>query len=206
MHILHINSLDEVSKIDKLIEQGKNIFILVYMVGCGPCNATIPEWSKMVSALEKQYSKNEELVIIDINKDFVGSINQKYIGEIEGFPTIKYINNNGNSIEDYEDSSINKKDRSVDSFINWVESKINSVHDETPQSSASDVFIRLSNNAKSKTKTKKHKRKSTKHYFYKNKKGGKWSLKYKKSINCNKPKGFSQKQYCNYGRKTKKNT
>lgn len=31
----------------------------------------------------------------------------------------------------------------------------------------------------------------------------KWSLTYKKSINCNKPKGFSQKQYCKYG-KTKK--
>ncbi|MAV65054.1 MAG: hypothetical protein CMG00_07685 [Candidatus Marinimicrobia bacterium] len=26
--------------------------------------------------------------------------------------------------------------------------------------------------------------------------GGKWSLKYKRSINCNRPKGFSQKQYC----------
>ena len=32
-----------------------------------------------------------------------------------------------------------------------------------------------------------------------------WSLKYKRSINCNRPKGFSQKQYCKYGRnKTKK--
>jgi hypothetical protein len=29
----------------------------------------------------------------------------------------------------------------------------------------------------------------------------KWSQKYKKSINCKKPKGFSQKQYCKYGRK-----
>lgn len=28
----------------------------------------------------------------------------------------------------------------------------------------------------------------------------KWSSKYKKSINCKKPKGFSQKQYCKYGR------
>jgi hypothetical protein len=28
--------------------------------------------------------------------------------------------------------------------------------------------------------------------------GGKrrWSVKYKKSINCNNPKGFSQKQFC----------
>ncbi len=32
----------------------------------------------------------------------------------------------------------------------------------------------------------------------------KWSIKYKKSINCRRPKGFSQKQYCKYGRKTHK--
>lgn len=31
--------------------------------------------------------------------------------------------------------------------------------------------------------------------------GKKWSLKYKKSINCNRPRGFSQRQYCNYGAK-----
>lgn len=34
--------------------------------------------------------------------------------------------------------------------------------------------------------------------------GGKWSMKYKKSINCRKPKGFSQKQYCKYGRRQTK--
>jgi hypothetical protein len=28
-----------------------------------------------------------------------------------------------------------------------------------------------------------------------------WSTKYKRSIDCKKPKGFSQKQYCKYGRK-----
>jgi hypothetical protein len=35
--------------------------------------------------------------------------------------------------------------------------------------------------------------------------GGKWSVKYKKSIDCKHPKGFSQKQHCKY-RKTHKNT
>ena len=34
--------------------------------------------------------------------------------------------------------------------------------------------------------------------------GGRWTKKYKKSINCKKPKGFSQKQYCKYSRKKKK--
>ncbi len=43
-------------------------------------------------------------------------------------------------------------------------------------------------------------RKQNKNYH---KKGGKWSLTYKKSINCKKPKGFSQKQYCKYGRNKK---
>jgi len=33
------------------------------------------------------------------------------------------------------------------------------------------------------------------------KRGGSWSLKYKKSINCKRPRGFSQKQYCKYGKK-----
>ena len=36
----------------------------------------------------------------------------------------------------------------------------------------------------------------------------KWSIKYKKSIHCQNPKGFSQKQYCRYSRnrnQTRKN-
>ena len=45
-----------------------------------------------------------------------------------------------------------------------------------------------------KTKTKKIKK-------IKTKTKRKWSQKYKKSINCKRPKGFSQKQYCKYGRK-----
>ena len=33
--------------------------------------------------------------------------------------------------------------------------------------------------------------------------GRKWSMKYKKSINCSAPRGFSQRQYCKYGRRNK---
>lgn len=40
----------------------------------------------------------------------------------------------------------------------------------------------------------------------KKRKGRKWSAKYKRSINCKKPKGFSQKQYCKYGRKKGRKT
>jgi hypothetical protein len=55
------------------------------------------------------------------------------------------------------------------------------------------------NNKKSRSKNKY--KKNMKKQF-----GGKWSLKYKKSINCNRPKGFSQKQHCRYRNKnTRKN-
>ena len=53
-------------------------------------------------------------------------------------------------------------------------------------------------NKKYTIKTRKIKNKN-KNKKSKTKKG--WSLKYKKSIDCKRPRGFSQRQYCNYGRK-----
>lgn len=150
MYILHINTEKEVGKIDRLIKKGSDIFILVYMEGCGPCNATRPEWAKIESALKEQYAKNNKLVIIDINKDYLSKI--KHIGPIDGFPTMKYIGNYGKTVETYENSSVKKKDRSVSSFINWIETKINNTISTTQTSSPYHVFNRL------KTKKRVHKR------------------------------------------------
>jgi len=178
MYFLHINSEKDVGQIDKYIKKGHHVFILVYMEGCGPCNATRPEWAKLESALKDQYSKNNKLVVIDVNKDYLSSV--KHIGSIDGFPTMKYAGNYGKTIETYENSPINTKDRSIDSFINWIETKINTTISRTPTN--------FSN--KNRNKTYRKKRNSMR--------GGKWSRKYKLSINCKKPKGFSQKQYCKY--------
>ncbi len=129
MLILNIHNKEQLYKngskkniVDDMIRGKKHVFVLIYMEGCGPCNATRPEWSKMTDTLQKQYSKNKDIVIIDINKDLLSSV--KNVGSINGFPTMKYITNKGHTIENYEDSSIKNKDRSGDSFINWVESKI----------------------------------------------------------------------------------
>lgn len=188
MIVLHINSEKEVKEVDKMIKQGKDVFILVYMEGCGPCNATRPEWAKIESALKDQYANNNKLVVIDVNKDYLSSI--KYIGNVDGFPTMKYIGNKGKIVETYENASINKKDRSVSSFINWIESKINNMISTNKTSSAKHVYQRMNKSKKHiKTVNKKNKHR-----------GGKWTRKYKLSINCNNPKGFSQKQYCKYGR------
>jgi len=195
MIVLHINSKHDAKKIDKFITKGYDVFILVYMVGCGPCNATRPEWAQLESALKEQYKNNNKLAVIDVNKDLIPYI--KHIGPIDGFPTMKYIGDNGKTVENYE------KGRSVDNFINWIEGKINTVVSTELTSSPQNVYNRISktkkhtNNHRRKTKTRDNK-KVLKRV---NQSGGKWTRKYKASINCSNPKGFSQKQYCKYGRK-----
>jgi thiol-disulfide isomerase/thioredoxin len=132
MHILSIHNKSELFKgkgkgknknvVDDMIKNNKHVFIIIYMEGCGPCNATRPEWSKMAHTLQKQYANNKEIAIIDLNKDLLPLV--KNVGDVSGFPTMKYITDKGHTIESYEDSAVKNKDRSVDSFINWVESKV----------------------------------------------------------------------------------
>lgn len=119
MVILNASDPKTAKKINDIIKKAKHIFILVYMVGCGPCNATRPEWKKMCQSLENKYSLNDDVAILDLDSEFMNEV--EGLGDINGFPTMKYISDNGNMIEAYEDSN---KDRSSNSFIEWIESKV----------------------------------------------------------------------------------
>ena len=180
MKYLHVspNNKEDIEIFNKHIKDGKELFALIYLEGCGPCNETRPEWKKIENVTKKKYSNNDNVLIADIDQELLKDIKGLNI-QPKGFPTMIYISDNG-KIEDYEDSTIEQKDRTIDSFIKWIESKV-------PKQNGGK-------------KTKKNKNKNKK-YTKKNYKGGKWSLKYKKSINCKRPKGFSQRQYCKYGRK-----
>ena len=126
MKFLHIdNSKSDIEQFNKYVEQGKHVFVLIFMVGCGPCSQTIPKWKQIENVLKKQYAHNDNVVVADINKDMSTFI--KHIGAIEGFPTMKYIGNKGEKVETYEKSQIPVKDRSTDSFIKWIETKIDRV-------------------------------------------------------------------------------
>jgi len=159
------NSKEGIKEINNFIEKGKQVFILIFMHGCGPCNATRPEWNNIKDKLEKKYYYNNNIVIVDINKDYLNDI--KYIGEIDGFPTMKYISNRGLEVENYEDSLIENKDRTVDSFVKWIESKLNSYNKNNKilkqkqnggnKSSAYNVLKRLIFIKKRKTKIRKTK-------------------------------------------------
>jgi hypothetical protein len=177
------NLIDKLNK--HLNHNDDNIFILHYMEGCGPCNATRPEWSKLENVLSKDFLNRDDIVIVAIDKDLSGKL--KNIGkEPNSFPTIKFMKNAGKINENYEDSDVTTKDRTIDSFVEWI--KLKTGEKEITKSETSHKKVG------SKT------RRSKKIGGTRKRRGGKWSLKYKRSINCKRPKGFSQKQYCKYGR------
>jgi len=169
MKILQLNNEDERTELNNSMKAKKQVFLLIYMEGCGPCNDTRPEWKKIENPLnENKNGKYNNVVVAEIDKDNLKKL--AFIkDDLKGYPSMKYISNNGSVQEDFEDINIKNKTRTIDSFMEWIDSKI---------------------------KKDRH---------HKGQKGGKWSRKYKLSINCRRPRGFSQKNYCKYGRKTKKN-
>jgi hypothetical protein len=179
---LNEKSQTNIKKLNDYINSGKHIFLFLFMVGCGPCNETKGPWSKIHHHLESEYLQNPNIVVSMVDKDFYPKLMN--VGkEPMGFPTLRYINN---GVEDYEDCQMERKDRSAESFADWIKIKVSKM-----KGGARDHRI-----PKSLVRTTPTRRRA----------GGKWSLKYKRSINCKRPKGFSQKQHCKYGRrKTRKN-
>ena len=172
---------------DYLGNKNNKVFVLFYMEGCGPCNATRPEWSKIKNVLSKDLLNRDDVVIVSMNHELAADL-ENLSTQPSSFPTMRFITNGGKTVENYEDSNIEKKDRTIDSFVEWIQSKTGEdEHENRTSSTKGGTKTRQSR------KTRKSGRR-TKH-------GGKWSLKYKRSINCKKPKGFSQKQHCKYGRK-----
>ena len=170
----------EKEKIDffkKAVSDGKHVFLLIYMNGCGPCDATKPEWYKF----EENHKNDDDAAIVDVEQEAIGDL-ANLIGESPaGFPCMRYIKNG--KVEEYENcENIDKtKLRTLESFEQWFQTK-------TGKSKKQEGGTR--------------RRRSTKKRKMRRQKGGKWSMKYKKSINCKKPKGFSQRQHCKYGRTT----
>jgi len=181
---------DNIEKLESYLgNKNTKTFLLIFMEGCGPCNATRPEWSKIENVLSPKILNRKDIVIASIDNKLATKL-KNLNTQPNSFPTMRFITNGGLNSENYEDSNITKKDRTIDSFMEWIHSKnINSnmkSHNKYHNKSRNNFNKNNKNN-----KTNK----------YGKQKGGKWSRKYKKSINCNRPKGFSQRQYCKYGRK-----
>jgi thiol-disulfide isomerase/thioredoxin len=115
MIFLHINSkTNNAALFNKYVEQGKQIFVLFYMEGCGPCNMTRPEWKKIENILSTD--KNNNIVVVDIDQEVLEEL--KYLqSKPMGFPTMRYIANKGKTSDDYDG------ERNIDAFMKWIQSK-----------------------------------------------------------------------------------
>ena len=194
MKILHINNDNGIKELNGDIKNGKNVYLLIYMEGCMPCNMVRPEWQKLESAFAKNKNTlHKDTVIADVERENMSKLKLKHMPM--GFPSIRMIS--GNVEDDY------KNDRSTGSFVSWIDetAKKNSANKSKNSTRKQKPKKKSANKIKNGTKKSNAKKNSTRKQ--QPKKGGKWSLKYKRSINCKHPKGFSQKQHCKYGRKKK---
>jgi len=94
-----------------------------------------------------------------------------------------------------------EKNSEVESFINNLQNNVIKTKTiNTVDMNALDQLLNVSNESKVESSEQK-----TEGVEQKETIGGGWSKSYKKSINCKKPHGFSQKQFCKYkNKKTKK--
>lgn len=121
MIFLHISkAAGNSALLDKYVNEGKCVFVLIYMDGCGPCEATRPEWAKLKHTLSAKYKNNNNVVIADVNSDALGA-GITNIQNITGFPTMRMICKKGQLKEEFEQGKHLNKARTVDAFIEWIE-------------------------------------------------------------------------------------
>lgn len=174
-------------------KKNHHCFLLIYLVGCGPCNMTKPEWKKVANSFGYR-DDNKGVVMVHIDQNNLDKIHP-VVGNypISGYPTMLHVH--GNKIIPYEESHIKNKNRSAESFREWINKYVNmsgvgNSNRESKMEALRMPLLSMSISSRSRKRSKKR-----------GQTGGKWSLKYKKSINCKRPKGFSQRQHCKYGRK-----
>ena len=110
-----------IKKLDDSLKH-KKTFVLFYMDGCGPCNAVRPEWNKLQNVLNASFHRRNDVSIVDIDKNYTRHL--KYMkNDLRGFPTMRFYENN--QYENYEDSPILNKDRTIDSYVEWIKVKLN---------------------------------------------------------------------------------
>ena len=152
MVFLHITpkTPNNVDDLDKHIQSDNNkkIFLLIFMEGCGPCEATKPEWKKIEEYLDDDLKNDEDTVITDLDQIYLKDI-KELPTQPKGFPTMLYITDKGKKYEEFNEG------RGVESFIKWIKSKVNK---PTNSHNKHHGGKRTSKKSKKSKKTKKSKK------------------------------------------------
>ena len=151
MDFLDVKDDKALQKLTEHYKNGVNLFVLIYMNGCGPCEETKPEW------LELKNKKWDNSIVAQIDKDILPEKGALFsLEKLVGFPTIRHYSNGKE--EDY-----NGNTRSAQMFEKWINTQLNTLtmdkKDKTmPQSIYTGHFIHRSTRSKSRSKTRSRSR------------------------------------------------
>lgn len=121
MNFLDVTNENSLQQLTKHLLNGINVFVLIYMNGCGPCNATKPKWQKLKG------KKWNNAIISQIDKDILSNKTEKdkfHLKDVKGFPTIRHYSKDGkkeyngerdeNSFEEWINSSLKESEKKMD--------------------------------------------------------------------------------------------
>lgn len=113
MNFLDVTNENSLQQLTKHLMNGVNVFVLIYMNGCGPCNATKPHWHNL------KKKKWNNTIVSQIDKDLLEKKTDKdkfHLKDVSGFPTIRHYSKEGK--KDY------KGERNSKSFEDWITSSL----------------------------------------------------------------------------------
>lgn len=129
MDFLDVKDEEKLQNLAKHYENGVNVFVLIYMNGCGPCEKTKPEWLKLKD------KKWENSIVAQIDKDILPETGGVFnTGKVSGFPTIRHYSKNGE--KDY-----NMPERTAELFEKWIDTQLEKTDRTLPNSVYMGHFI-----------------------------------------------------------------
>lgn len=109
--------VNNAERLQEMIDNKKNVFVLIHMIGCTPCKNTLPEWNKLKDYKElKEYEDDDDIIIANVEQSMCKKMHHKDLENIMSFPTIKHIQHN--NVHDYND------ERNTSAFSKWIKSLI----------------------------------------------------------------------------------
>lgn len=107
------------SPVKNHLAAGKPVFLLVYMDGCGPCEATIPEWDKVHQEEEHRAAVPDDAMMVRVNRELkeelAKELQRHALGEVSSFPTIGALSPETPGLTPFEGA-----ERSAPHFVHWV--------------------------------------------------------------------------------------
>lgn len=95
-----------------------NYVVFIHADWCGHCKDFMPEWKKVIDADIFTEDQQNELVLASIEEKQYDDDMKKKFGEVNGYPTIRFISSSsdGKEKEDFQN------ERNADNVLIWIQS------------------------------------------------------------------------------------